>query len=483
MEEKDFAELKKNAKSLDVAEVPDVDDTAELVIAPKKKKPEVEGADDGMPSYNGPGAITDAPRRPAATPGVRVGAMENAERRKDAEDTLHAMDQEIAANHRKFKEIEKQLEEKGAIGGSGDAADSPAKKVEVIIDKFGLWRPTFTDEEKKKLEVAEKIKLTEVTDVKLKSLKIKKKIKDGDMKLVKQTFNRGLTPIIALASGYTCKMKSISMAEAINLYQNPGTDTGKTLNEKWSLIYDKIVDPSIGPFEDYEDFCRRTAFSDYNMFLYGLICTSYPEKDSQHFVCEVEKCKKEWNMSYTNQELFRSELVTEEQQEYISKIVSAAASISTAKEVCAESVFNSPKLIKISETSGVIAEISTPSIYDMINTYIEDIRNSNIPNIEDLQNIMGLAVNVRKLYVPSDDDGYYEVEGTAGVMEVLGMMNEYDIGILRRAVTDFVSPSIVVFGFKKVVCPVCKHDHGMVPVELDNTLFQHVRRRVMQEIE
>jgi hypothetical protein len=121
----------------------------------------------------------------------------------------------------------------------------------------------------------------------------------------------------------------------------------------------------------------------------------------------------------------------------------------------------------------------------MIHTYIEELLNADIPNVQDLHDIMGLAVNLRKVWLPVEagSDEYYLIDETTKIMEALKFFNEYDISILRKCIISYLTPSQLTFGFKKVVCPNCKHDHGMRPVALDDVLFQHVRRRVQQEIE
>ena len=124
-------------------------------------------------------------------------------------------------------------------------------------------------------------------------------------------------------------------------------------------------------------------------------------------------------------------------------------------------------------------------IYNMINTYIKDIMKSNsIPQSDDMRQMLSLVANVRKFFVPTydEDESYYEVEGTDNILDVIKMLDEYDFRRLQDGMAEFINPTGLTYGLTNVTCPHCNTKYGSTTVDMDEILFQRVRRRIMQEI-
>jgi hypothetical protein len=380
-------------------------------------------------------------------------------------------------------------------GTGEDAKKTNEDEVTILIDKIGLGSFEFTPEERERIEYSKKIRLVEVEDKNLRSIKVKKKISSkGDYKVMKRTFDKSLSPVIAMASGYTCKMKNISASEAIRMYQAPGEDTANSMVDKWSAIYDRITDVSIGAFKDFDDFCRHTAFMDYDSFLYGMICSSYPENDEIPFNCDSGRggCGKDFSRTYNNKEMIRRDLISDAGRKVMEDIISNAAFVDKAKEYA-----NTKSPVNVTtrfllEDSMTIVEIYVPSVHDMIERVFRPIeKNKDLAKQENRANLV-LAQGINAIFAPDydtfdpqDPDSleYIEIEGTESIMEHLSHLNEKEINIIARQIQKLTEPLVINFGFKEIKCPHCGHNWGRYDIELDQILFRRVQQRVSTEIE
>jgi hypothetical protein len=378
---------------------------------------------------------------------------------------------------------------------AGDGTLTGNEDVTILIDRAGLGKFEFTPEEKERIEHSKRIRIVEVEDKALKNLKIKKTV-DGKDKfhILKRNFDKSLSPVIALASGYTCKMKNIAASEAIRMYQGPGEDTANSILDKWSVIYDKITDVSRGPFDDFEDFCKHTAFMDYDAFLYGMICSSYPEDDTIPFNCPKDKggCGKDFEFAYNNKQMIRQDLIKPETKQIMANIINNAAYVDKAREFADASPVNNFERFLLDKESGIIIEIFIPSVYEMVERVFRKMdSNKDLSARENRPNIL-LAQGIKNIYIPDyesmtddmdiSDVDYIDVSGIEAIIEALKNLNEMQINLIAKKLNQMTEFYSLTFGFPSITCPHCKHDWGRYDMELDNILFRRVQQRVTTEI-
>lgn len=437
--------------------------------------------------YNGPGAVIDTPK-PKEAPSYKVGPMANKERVEGIENTLNDMDEQIREAHEQFMKITKGGKE---IPKVNEEKKADPEQVTIILDKSGLGEVTFTEEEKRRIEKAKKIRLVEVEDKKLSAIKIKKKLKkNDDFTVIQKSFDRSLSSVIAMASGYTAKMANISALEAIKLTQRPGKDTANSILEKWSLIYSKLKNVSIGDFKTFDDFIANTAFTDYNSFIYALLCSSYPEEDAITFTCRSEKCEKlpnpEFEVKYKNRTLIRSDLITEEQAEVISEIVKAAPILDEAKRVHEKSPVSQTLRFAFDDDSGIIIDFTIPSVKEIVERLYNQL-DENLLTEENQIPIL-FAHNIKAIYIPDydstdeDEYEYNEITDLNHLVKVIKQFNEYQTNLIGEYLASITSKYTIRFGLQKVECPRCHYDYGEYDVELERIVFQRVQQRMETQI-
>ena len=461
------------------------DDEVGLIITKKDTSKNNEQDLPPLEEYDGNGVVLERPTQPKQKQedGIRIGPMVNPDRADSIRETFQDMDKEIEkakADAMKRAEEAKQQAQVQQIN-AGDSVD-------VVINKIGLGTITFTEEERARLEKAKRIRLIEVEDKELKTLKVKKKIRKHDeFKILKKNFDKSYSPVMAIASGYTCKMKNISAIEAIRMYQRPGRDTANSILEKWSLIYDKIIDISRGPFKDIEDFLQHTAFNDYDNFVYAMIASSYPTDDAVEFVCDKDLggCGKNFTVNYQNTSMIRQDLINDKTKQHIQDIINNAAFVDKAYENSMKAPVNFTKRFFIDDTSGIIVELYVPSVHDIMKNYFEEIQNNEdfLANAD--RELVILAQGIKSIFIPdyeADDGSFYQAEGVMAIVETLTDFTSQQLSLITNKTLELTEPYTIRYGFKNVVCPHCHHDFGQYTMNLDTILFQRVQQQVMTEI-
>lgn len=432
--------------------------------------------------YEGPGFVIDPEnfKEEQEEEQVYTGLQKNTV--DNIESYLNEMDEEIEA----FAEAEEENKE----DDSDDENDSNEEdevdrdefiegyeKAVVIIDKTNFGTViNFTEEEREKLEKSRKIKLEEVETISLKSIKTKKlKKKDDFNKIINRVTNITSTNIVLPASGYTASIKGCSAYELISLIQE-NKNALINAQDKWSLIYNKLESTSIGKMS-FDEFMHNTASIDYNTFIYGLLCSTYPDDDKLPITCP--KCKKEFDHLYSTRSLIRVEKMDEELQDTIMKIVDNSVTEATAKEVHSEAPISNIKTIKL-PASGIIAEVYVQSAYDLINKSIKGLQENKDSKYN---NAAVLSTFIRSFYVPDEtDDSYFVVDDANDILQTLYSLSEVDVLVIRNIGDKLVEHTTVEYGLMDITCPHCNHYMPTLDLELENILFYRYRQILNTEI-
>ena len=429
--------------------------------------------------YIGPGLLIDkgdireeVPNKPIS-PGLLPDTLNNLdEYMKEYDETINEVKEEIK---NKQESVDDENEEEKSDGMTEDEFNRIYSEAVVIIDKTGMGSIiNFTEEEREKLEKVKKIKLEEIETIDLQILKTKKKKGKIDT-ILKKFVNIHTTPIVAVNSGYTAMMKGCSAYELMSLM----ADTKNALVDaqtKWSLIHSKVESTSIGKLS-YEDFLIKTAALDYNMFIYGILCATYPNDDIIPLKCE--KCDKDFEHRYSIKSLIRAEKMSEKLKLEVASIVDSSLSLETAKNKHKNSAFSQIKSIRLPE-SKFIAQMYIQSVYDYINKSIKEL-SDNKDSKYNQASVLSSVVN--KIFIPDDStlDEYFEFDSVTDITKIIFSLGNTDILILSKQVDSFMDG--FEFGLMDITCPNCKHHNNTVNMELEEILFLKYQQAMTTKIE
>lgn len=375
-------------------------------------------------------------------------------------------------------ESDDEEEEEESSTMTKDEFNKKYNEAVVVIDKTGFGKViNFTDEEHKKLEKVKKIKLEEIENVSLDSIVTKKPKKKDIDKIIKRVSSITTSNIVLPISGYTAEMKGCSAYELISLIDQ---NDNALLNAqtKWSLIHSKLENTSIGKM-DFNEFLLNTAANDYNTFIYGLLCATYPDDDTLPLTCD--KCKKNFEHRYSVKSLIRAESMADRLKDSIMNIVDNSISEEGAKRVHENSLISQIKRIVL-PNSGIIAEIYVQSAYDLINKSIKDLTENND---EKYAQTAVLSTLINAFYIPDPDEPgtYFEVDTAAEISKTIYNLNEIDVMIIRKIGEDLMEDMSISYGLMNVTCPHCGNYTPFIEMELENILFYRYRQALSTVID
>ena len=337
----------------------------------------------------------------------------------------------------------------------------------VIIDKSGMGHVDFTEEERKKLQHVKKIRVEEIETVSLKTIRRKKVKKGSSDAIIKKINSVKETTIVLPISGFTARVCGCSTFELMGLIDN-SQNTKDSLISKWSLIHSKVVDTSIGKMK-FNTFLRSVAQLEYDCFVYGILCATYPEEDE--FPLKCPECKQDISHKYMVRGLLRAERMSDKLKEAFKKTVDASYMKSTAEKCFNESLLNTEIAIELPE-SGFYVGLSAQSAYDFIHDSVDSINKMDAKYQQAA--ILSSTINVICVPDPSDPGSYYEVDDSEDIIKLVYSLCDKDIGILGAKIGSMLDDMEFSFGLFDVNCPKkkCGNHIDYIPIDLDSILFQ-----------
>lgn len=441
-----------------------------LVIEPKTNTSDEE--DDDMSRKNHPSLTQNTLDNIKAYLDDMDTKIENANAEREAYEEAHGKKDDTSDEY--FEEVSGSDKATRA----SDEFNRKYSEAVVIIDKSGVGRViNFTDEERAKLERAKTIKLNEIENIDLSTFTAKKAKKSDFYKFIKKTKKAYTTNIVLPLSGYTAEIKGLTAYEMISLINDSGENPVTSTQQKWSMIHSHLVSTSLGDM-DFDTFIRNTAAMDYNNFIYGLLCSTYPSDDKLPMDCP--KCKTSYDHLYTVASLIRVEEFSDKLKDVFSEIVDSSVSEVAAKQCHENSALSTVKTVQLPD-SGIIVELYVQSAYDLINVSMKTLsKNRDSKFIESAV----LATSIKAAYFQDPDDGeYYTIENPMAICEMVYNLGDTDVLVLRKMAEDMIGGLTINYGFMNVKCPSCGVYTATVPIEPETLLFYRYRQAMSAEIE
>ena len=299
-------------------------------------------------------------------------------------------------------------------------------------------------------------------------------------------------PITLPMSAYRCVMRPINWFDFIKLTAPTSNNGSDNELKRWSVIYDHLKNPSIGEFNNFEDFLKKTKYQDRELLMWGLLVATADEEETLSITCGNPKCKHNIKVKYHPREILHiDDNKTPKWFEAADAAVGPEA-ISVWETAC-----NIRKCYKLPNT-GIIAEINEPSAYEFITKklpLINDLYKRYNPDSEitnaDLRDasmayfdyLSANALFVSAMSIVRTENGKqktYRFTNWEDIEEIITKsLDAEDSGILLKLIEKTrsnVSP--VSFYIENVDCPMCKRHEEKIPItEIGNTLLFQVSRR------
>lgn len=367
---------------------------------------------------------------------------------------------------------------------------SDSEKVAVTINKDAMDDGTklvveFTEEEREKLVASKQIELISVNSININTGKVTRPDEKfrNDYATNMRNVVGASTVMTFVASRFRATLKGLTFGQYMNLALAVDITDSEILNKKLSIIYNAIVDSSIGSFANYDDFLRNFAYKDVPLATYALYIATNPELLELGLVCGVETCKKNFSIAFTPRNLLVMDRLSPRFLEIMETTGKADGRV--AMDYHNESTIITKKIVEL-PVCKVGVEFGLRSCYDMINVVlpfinnIEEIMTSKHPDdINHVHEIIALATNYISALYFMDENGDYTIreDNIESIVDFLYDIPMSDYEIISNIMTITDEDYMYGFGVPNVVCPACGNVTKLVDVDIDNEVFRQFQEQ------
>lgn len=381
-----------------------------------------------------------------------------------------------------------QFEETEEAEPENQLSEEDQQTIQVLIDKTGLGGDfAFTDEEREKIVNAKQIVLTEVEEVELKSIKVKKPVKSFVDSVKEYEFAGTKMPMIFPASRFKADMCGMTYGEMGDIIVTGDESiTFEQMRKRFTVIYNKMKNPSCGEFEDFDDFLKKFSYLDMDLAMFGLVVATYPEVDEIALTCNNPRCRRGFNHRFRPASLLRFDKTN-------SKFINTMNEIVNAKPEDYQKIFNeSPTNMHrryVLPMSKFIVEIGVASAYEFLYTLVQNgVITDKFANEhpDDVNGILfansSMLALIRSVYVP-DGDEYVQYEDFEDMIRVLYMAKPEDIRIITTLLQKYTEAYAVTFELTNITCPHCGTKTERIPININELVFRKYQSLMSEEID
>lgn len=308
------------------------------------------------------------------------------------------------------------------------------------------------------------------------------------------------------ASKYRATFTGLSYPEILDLSQSQELNTVDGLKKKWTIAFNHIKNPSIGPFKPFryyidpstknkihlnagepvpegakleygdafDDFLKKTSFLDLDFILWKILCATTMENEVISINCHArhngEECKKEYDWVYSTKNLLDMDKIDPAVLEEMDK----TATVSSQQEIEAnykDSFLASSSVIKLPHC-GFKIMCGHKDAYEHINTIfgkVLEITEAQNPAASDALTVTMLSV-VKAVLVPYNGS-YAKITSVDGIMKVLKQLDEVDYQTVGEMMRVILEPYQFTYSLRDIVCPKCGNVSNIPIQDMSRMLF------------
>jgi hypothetical protein len=402
-------------------------------------------------------------------------------------------------------QAEKELDLLGEVAKKRMIAEGKKPKaantvVEILMDKVGMRSVEFSEDEKAKLSMAKKIKITQIETKDLKSITFTKPKAIKQKSIIEKAFSRNYAPFVAAASGYCGKMSGLSSFEIVNLstIDERFSKSADAMMQKASLIFSKMTECSMGNFSNFDEFAKKTAAVDIEVLLYAIVRATYPNEETILMNCANPKCThsqkrddgtvrevpNQFDHKYKNTEILMVDKISDKLKDEAERLYNKSFAVEDAIAAQEDAVINKTMRFGLGDNNEIIIDIYCPTIYEMIENFARKMDTGDFPDDAFSVNLLNIAAFIKSINLKNDDNNYDEFSDLNSIYEIMIRMDKEIFNVIQQCITDNIMTYVYSFGFKAsdVVCPICNHSFiNDVPITIESLLFLEAQRHMKED--
>lgn len=376
--------------------------------------------------------------------------------------------------------ITKQLED-DTFEEPADKIEEEKKLVQILIDKTGYGKKPieFSSDEKKTIYESDQILLTSTKKFDIASIKINVNNPDAPKKTFQATavehqLSDSHTSVAFPLSGFHGQVSGMSYGEMRDICLDPDMIGFNNVRKQISVFYNKLKNLSCQPFKDIDDFMKHFAFNDFNMGLYALYVSTFPEMQGITLTCGNKSCGREFEHQFNTRSIIQFNHCPDAWLTRYKELISASPY--DYERLAKEAPVNNLTYIQL-PFSGYVVGIGVVTLYDYLYKLIPvndptEFRRlfGENPNRESL-NYLSTCLYVREVLVPDGTGSYDKYEDLKDVLDVLNSLQPEEVKLVTSLADDIRYKSEPFIGVENVVCPNCGAKTRLVPLDVSNLLF------------
>lgn len=307
----------------------------------------------------------------------------------------------------------------------------------------------------------------------LSKINVNRKSKNGILDfLARKKDTSPKTRVILPLSGYVAHMSGMTSPEIrdFNNELNGFGDPFSRTKYQYEIVFSKLN----GPLKDagFKAFLKQTTLIEFEILLYGIVCSSYPDATEFNLMCENKKCA---TQKYT-QSFRTSDYLTlkDDMSDYLKRTIELLKGFDIDPVSILE---KAPSLMSIREelSSGLLLDLGQPTLYDYLYNVLDPMQKLDIDDSNS-----SLLVFVTNMFVPLEDGTYDRVTEITDKLELLKYMDEEDEVQLGKSIESITDQNKVVFKLSGFTCPECGHELPEEVVSMESMLFLTRQNRLMK---
>ena len=328
----------------------------------------------------------------------------------------------------------------------------------------------LTEDEHKKLQKVQSIRLVVVEDADLKTIKvdpIKSEHKANYIRSIDGSLSKYGVPLPILGDFVSFRgAQIIQLANAIS-YEDDKIE--EVINKKASLIYDKLIDGGfLKKFGEngkvimsYSDFANIYPYADIDMGLFGILCASSMEENSSSMKCP--NCDTTWDEKYNVKTLLQMDGLSDQYKQRYEDILTSRGNAEAIKDLYDQ--MHKARRYKSPFTQNIY-DVSYPTVARASQIMKRIDQNDQVAVYD---SALAIYMNQILVYNPSSDSYVSVPESEPDVMmQTIMTICDEDIQLLLDQIAKELvySPKFAIHA----TCPNCKKEH-VVDVGIEQLVF------------
>lgn len=388
-----------------------------------------------------------------------------------------------------------------------EGTDRDGEPVKIVVDKTNVSQISWSQEEVEHIKKARTIELNIVEKNPIEFSSINE-ASDSVVDLILDSYTRKSNDNVGAlpASQYRATFTGLSYAEVLDLYTSSEMNLADLEKKKWSICFNHMKNPSIGPFKNYvtytdpvdgshkrvetmadvpddveeksvhrvskyEDFLRKTSYLDAEFILWKVLCATAMNKEIISINCHADvgghECGNEYDWVYNPSELLQTSSIDPAVLEAMKK-TGEASSMDEILKNYNESPIAAGNTVTL-PSSGIIAVYGHASAYRYINDLYEPIHQleeKKEPETGDLSLMMAYRAMtcVKFFLIPMQDGSYTRISSVDHMIKIFNGMNEMDWQVIMKLTDMMTNPYALTYSMRDIVCPKCGNKSS-IPID------------------